>query len=91
LDTENEFFRSIRSIKSIGVTNFINSTSSTRATYFIGHIGTIEFFSILEDIMQQLLENKHTFTLGQVFKTTSNLKQYVGVKLAFRRRTITLP
>ncbi len=98
LDTENEFFKPIgstrptgfiRSIESIGVTNFITSTWSTRATCFIGHIGTIEFFSILEDITQQLLENKHTITLGEVFKTTSNLKQYVGFKLALRRRTIT--
>jgi hypothetical protein len=43
----------------------------------------------LEDITQQLLESKHTLTLGQLFKIAPNLKQYVAAKLAHRRRTIT--
>jgi hypothetical protein len=37
----------------------------------------------LEDITQQLSESKQL--LGQVFKTTPNLKQYVDAKLAPRK------
>jgi hypothetical protein len=35
------------------------------------------------------LENKHTFTLGQFFKIVPNLRQYLGAKLAFTRKTLT--
>ncbi len=79
-------------IESIGATNFTESTGSTRATRFISFIGdtsvigftenietTIKFW-VLDDITQQLLESKHTFTLGQLFKIAPNLKQYVGAK-----------
>jgi hypothetical protein len=37
----------------------------------------METFFVLEKISQQLLENKHTLTLGQFFKIVSDLKQYV--------------
>jgi hypothetical protein len=43
----------------------------------------------LVNINQQLLDCKHTLTLGQLFKITPNLKQYVVAKLAPGRRTIT--
>jgi hypothetical protein len=35
---------------------------------------TTRIFSILEEIGQQLLESKHTLTLGHLFKITPNLK-----------------
>ncbi len=44
----------------------------------------------MEDITQQLLESKHTLTLGQLFKIVPNLKQYVAAKLAPRKITIFL-
>jgi len=63
LDTKNQFTRTIKPI------DFIGSTIVIRITKIIGS------FSILEDITQQLLDNKHTFnTLGQLFKITLNLK-----------------
>jgi hypothetical protein len=43
----------------------------------------------LEEISQLLLESKHTFTLGQLFKIALNFKQYVTTKLSFRRKIIT--
>jgi len=35
------------------------------------------------------LESKHTFTLGQLFKITPDLKQYVVAKFTPRRRIVT--
>jgi len=61
------------SIKSIEPTNFTNSTKFISVIKLIGSIGFIgnidvmgitKRFSVLEDITQQLLESKHTFTLG---------------------------
>jgi hypothetical protein len=44
----------------------------------------------LEDITQKLLENKHTFTLGQLLKIDPDLKQYIVTKLASKKKTITM-
>ncbi len=44
----------------------------------------------MEDITQQLLENKHTFILGLLFKIVPNLKQYVIAMLAPERRIVTM-
>jgi hypothetical protein len=42
----------------------------------------------LEKISQQLLENKHSLTLGELFKIAPNLKQYVAMNIAFGRKNI---
>jgi hypothetical protein len=77
LDTKNQFTRTIEPI------------DCTRSTIVIRITRTIRSFSILENITQQLLENKHTFTLGQFFKITPDLKQYVVAKLALgKKKTI---
>ncbi len=70
LDTKNQFTKTIEPI------NFTRSIVVTRITR------TIKSFSILKIITQQLLESKHTFTLGQLFNITLDLKQYVVAKLA---------
>ncbi len=63
-DTKNHFF------KSIGATKSNDATRSTCATKIFSIVGftkstsPTENSSILDDIMYQLLENKHTFTLG---------------------------
>jgi hypothetical protein len=49
----------------------------------------LEFFLILKDITQQLLESKHILTLGQLFKIAPNLKQYVTTKFVPRRKIVT--
>jgi hypothetical protein len=36
------------------------------------------------------LESKHTLTLGQLFKITPNLKQYVATKFNFGRKYVTM-
>jgi hypothetical protein len=73
---KNQFIKSTSftgSIKSIEPTNLTNSTKFISVIKLIGSIGFIgnidvmgitKRFSILEDITQQLLESKHTFTLG---------------------------
>jgi hypothetical protein len=43
---------------------------------------------VLEEISQQLLESKHTFTLGQLFKILPNLKLYVAAKIILGRKNI---
>jgi hypothetical protein len=45
---------------------------------------------VLEEIRQQLLESKHTLTLGQLFKIVPNLKQYVVAKITLGRKNITI-
>ncbi len=74
LDTKNQFTRTTKPI------DFIGSTIVIRITRIIGS------FSMLEDITQQLLDNKHTFTLGQLFKIILNLKQYVIVRLGLEKK-----
>jgi hypothetical protein len=59
-------------IKSTKPTNFTSSTKFTSSTISIRNInamGITGSFSILEDITQQLLENKYTLTLGQSSRT----------------------
>jgi hypothetical protein len=41
--------------------------------------------------MHQLLESEHTFTLGELFKITPNLRQYVTAKIAPRRKIVIMP
>jgi len=104
LDTKDQFFGPTRptnftgSTKSTNATNFVKSTrvkgiigslKNTNVIRFIGNIGTTNFFLVLDDIIEQLLESKHTLTLGQLFKITLDLKQYVVAKLAPRIKTIT--
>jgi hypothetical protein len=49
-------------------------------------MGITKRFSVLEDITQQLLESKHTLTLGNwLFKIALDLKQYVATKLALEK------
>jgi hypothetical protein len=45
----------------------------------------------LEDIIEQLLENKYTFTLGQLFRIILNFKQYVAAKCTPRRGSVIAP
>lgn len=45
---------------------------------------------VLEEISQQLLESKHAFTLGQLFKIVPNLKLYVVAKITLGRENITI-
>jgi hypothetical protein len=42
----------------------------------------------MEELSHQLLENKHTLMLGQLFKIASDLKQYVTTKFFPRRKNI---
>jgi hypothetical protein len=99
LDTKNQFCGSIGSTGFIDSTSVIGSTDATSFTSFIENTDTIGFtenieptknYLVLEDITQQLLENKHTFTLGQLFKIALDMKQYVATKLAPGRKIITM-
>jgi hypothetical protein len=77
LDTKNQYTKTIEPI------DFTRSIVVIRITI------NIRSFLNLEDITQQLLKSKHTFTLGQLFKITSDLKQYVIAKFAFgKKKTI---
>jgi hypothetical protein len=101
LDIKNQATRLVRTIGAtgnIGTTGAIGPTSATgvieqasatkiiSATKLIKIIGT---FSVTKEISHQLLENKLTLMLGQLFKITLDLKQYVLAKLAPRRKNIT--
>jgi hypothetical protein len=74
LDTKNQYTKTTEPI------------DFTRSTIVIRITRTIRSFLSLEDITQQLLKNKHTFTLDQLFKITPDLKQYVVAKLAFGKK-----
>jgi hypothetical protein len=74
LDTKNQYAKTTEPI------NFTRYTIVIRITKIIGS------FLSLEDITHQLLRSKHTFTLGQLFKITLDLKQYVVAKLAFDKQ-----
>jgi hypothetical protein len=63
-----------------------NKEDFTISTIVIRITKIIRSFSNLENITQQLLESKHTFTLGQLFKITPDLKQYVVAKLALGKK-----
>ncbi len=79
---------SIRPTKSTNVIDFTGPIEITNVTGFIENTSSTKNSLILEDITQQLLESKHTFTLGQLFRIAPNLKQYVVTKFAFKRKTI---
>jgi hypothetical protein len=64
-------------------------TENMGAIKFTGNTKPPEFFLILEDITQQLLESKHILTLGQLFKIVSNLKQYATSRFFPRRKIVT--
>ncbi len=87
LDTKNQFTKTTkpinftRSIVVIRITKTIKPINFTRSIVVIRIPKTIKSFSILENITQQLLENKHNFTLGQLFKITPHSKQYVVASL----------
>ncbi len=97
---KNQFIKPISftsSIKSTRPTNFTSSTEFTSVIKFtnstisirnINATRIIGSFSILEDITQKLLESKHTFTLGQLFKIVSGLRQCVAAKLTLGRKNI---
>jgi hypothetical protein len=82
-------FDFIESTRSIGATSFTKSTSGMKFTRSTISIRSTKNFSILENVTQQLLDNKHIFTLGQLFRIVPNLKQYVA-KLAPGRKNITI-
>jgi hypothetical protein len=94
LETKNQYIKSIEptnfinSIGSINVTGFIGSIENITITKFIANTRIIDFFVVLEDITQQLLESTCPLNLGQLLKITLDLKQYIATKLALRKRTI---
>lgn len=77
-------------IGSIGASRSIRSTRNTNTIKFIGNIRPTNFFLVLEDITQQLLETKYTLILGELFKIALDLRQYVMTNLAPRRRIVTV-
>jgi hypothetical protein len=53
----------------------------------VSKIRNAKMFSILEEIGQRL-ESRHTLTLGQLFKISFDLKQYVVAKLFLGKKNI---
>ncbi len=65
--------------RSTKVKRIIDYFKYTNVIIFIRR--STNFFLVLDDIIEQLLESKHTLTLGQLFKIIIDLKQYVAAKL----------
>jgi hypothetical protein len=90
LDIEKQFFGHAGSTKLTRVTSSTKSNGATGSIDFIKKIGVIESIKNTWPIeFFWVLENKHTFIWGQLFKIAPNLRQYVDTNLAPRRKIIT--
>ncbi len=91
LNIENQTSKVIGTIGDTRPTSATSVTWQASVTKIIGVIEPIRItgtFSIMEELSHQLLENKHTLMLGQLFKIASDLKQYVTTKFFPRRKNI---